>query len=90
MDPKLKEDDIVLCCPKINWHVVMAFCGLTFLTILTSSSYLINIISYILILYIQGVSKKSRQILNRSLFREALQCTNIFIKVDCFGTYNVE
>ena len=40
--------------------------------------------------YIQGVSKKSRQILNRSLFREALQCTNIFIKVDCFGTYNVE
>ena len=39
---------------------------------------------------IQGVSKKSRQIWNRSLFREALQCTNIFIKIDCLGTYNVE
>ena len=40
--------------------------------------------------YIYRVYQKSRQIWNRSLFREALQCSNIFIKVDCFGTYNVE
>ena len=41
------------------------------------------------VLFIQGVSK-NRQIWNRSLFREALQCTDIFIKIDCFGTYNVD
>ena len=34
--------------------------------------------------------EKSTQIRNRSLFREAPQCTRFFIKIKCFGTFNVE
>ena len=34
--------------------------------------------------------EKIRQIRNGFLFREVPQCTRFFIKIECFGTFNVE
>ena len=39
---------------------------------------------------IQGVSKKTEQILNRSQRREAAQCMKFLINIDCSGTYDVD
>ena len=39
---------------------------------------------------IQGVSKKTEQILNRSQRREAAQSMKFLTNIDCFGTYDVE
>ena len=39
---------------------------------------------------IQGVSKKTEQIRNRSQRREAAQTIKSMIKIDCLGTYEVK
>ena len=39
---------------------------------------------------IQGVSKNTEQIWNRSQRREAAQSMKFFINIDCFSTYDVE
>ena len=44
----------------------------------------------ILLSTIQGVSKKTEQIWNRSQRREAAQSMKFLINIDCLGTYDVQ
>ena len=41
-------------------------------------------------IYIQGVSKKSRQFRNGSQPREAASSMKFFVNIDCLGTCDVE
>ena len=43
---------------------------------------------FLFVLY--RVNKKSEQILNRSLLRDAPQCTMFFSEIGCLSTYDIE